>query len=173
MLNVDNSSTTRRKYSIFSTVSDFHFGYFIYGAAIIARRDSSWAATYAPAINDLIRDFANPTTKDTYFGVSRMKDWYAGHSWASGLFEFGDAKNQESTSESVNGYYSVLLWGLATNDTEMASWGQVLMMTEIISAQKYWQMKESDDDPVYEQVFRQNKCVGILWGTKVDYATYV
>lgn len=145
----------------------------MYGAAIIARDDPVWASTYGQAINDLIRDFANPSPADTHFGVARMKDWYSGHSWASGLFEFGDSKNQESTSESVNGYYAVYLWGLANNDTQMADWGRVLMTTEIISAQRYWQMTAEDEDPVYEEIFRRNKCVGILWATKVDYATCV
>jgi endo-1,3(4)-beta-glucanase len=36
---------------------------------------------------DLIRDYANPAT-DSYYPVTRMKDWYAGHSWASGIVEF-------------------------------------------------------------------------------------
>ena len=39
---------------------------------------------------------------------------YDGHAWASGIFAFADGKNQESTSESVNGWwepsqYDVLL----------------------------------------------------------------
>jgi hypothetical protein len=40
---------------------------------------------------------------------------------------------------------------------------------EIRSAQKYWQIMDSS---IYESVFAQNTVVGIVWSTKVDYATW-
>ena len=67
-------------------------------------------------ILDLLRDYANPSSEDPYFTVTRCKDWYLGHSWAMGLFEAGDNRNQESTSEAINAYYAVALLGLATGD---------------------------------------------------------
>jgi endo-1,3(4)-beta-glucanase len=66
---------------------DFHWGYFVYAAAVVAKSDPGWTQTYYAHIMDLIRDFANPAT-DSYYPVTRMKDWYAGHSWASGIVEF-------------------------------------------------------------------------------------
>jgi endo-1,3(4)-beta-glucanase len=148
----------------------FHLGYFVYAAAVVAKEDRAWSDQWAPAVNDLIRCFANPV-HDANFPVTRMKDWYAGHSWASGLFEFGDAKNQESSSESVNGYYGMYLWGLVRNNANLRDLGRVMLAQEIRATNKYWHM-DGRSNEVYDQVFADNGCVGILWGTKVDYATW-
>ena len=64
----------------------------------------------------MLRDYANPSKDDPYFTVTRCKDWYSGHSWAMGLFEAGDNRNQESTSEAINSYYAVALLGMATSN---------------------------------------------------------
>lgn len=154
----------------------YHFGYFVYAAAVVAKYDENWASSNQRAVEDMIRNYANPQN-DTYFPSARMKDWYTGHSWASGLFEFADGKNQESTSESVNGYYAVHLWGLATSNRDLSVWGRILMSTELLSTHRYWHMFPSAADhtngePVYEEAFRKQTCVGIVWSTKVDYATW-
>merc|ERR1712070_946756 len=47
------------------------------------------------------------------FPVARHKDFYHGHSWASGLFVQANAKSQESSSEAINAYYSVYLYAKA------------------------------------------------------------
>jgi endo-1,3(4)-beta-glucanase len=148
----------------------FHFGYFVYAAAVVAKGDSAWATTYTPAINDLVRAYANPV-HDSYFPVTRMKDWYAGHSWASGLFEFGDVKNQESSSESINGYYGMYLWGHVSNNTNLRDLGRLMLAQEIRSTKKYWHMDNKSNE-VYDQVFANNGCVGIVWGMKIDFATW-
>jgi endo-1,3(4)-beta-glucanase len=149
----------------------FHWGYYLYAAAVIARYNSNWASTYRAAVNDLARGIGNPSSRDTYFPITRCKDWFVGHSWASGLFPFGDAKNQESSSESVNGYYGLYLWGLAIGDNQMRDMGRLLMATEIRATQKYWHMYPSDSS-IYSAPFNQQGCVGIVWATKVDYATW-
>lgn len=41
-----------------------------------------------------------------------------GHSWAAGLQLSADGKNQESSSEAVNGYRAVALLGTATGDCD-------------------------------------------------------
>ncbi len=148
----------------------FHLGYFVYAAAAVAKSDSAWAAKWAPAVNDLIRGYANPV-HDTNFPVTRMKDWFVGHSWASGLFEFGDIKNQESSSESINAYYGMYLWGLATNNANLRDLGRVMLAQEIRSTKKYWHMDNKSNE-IYDQVFADNGCVGMVWGMKVDFATW-
>jgi endo-1,3(4)-beta-glucanase len=148
----------------------FHYGYHIYAAAVIAKADPAWASAYASKVNDLVRDFANPTTADPFFPVTRHKDWYAGHSWASGITAFGDSKNQESTSESINAYYGVYLWGLATQNQAITDLGRVMLATEIRSAKKYWQMTSASS--MSPTPFSNNKVVGILWSTKLDYGTW-
>eukprot|EP00029_Vermamoeba_vermiformis_P014656 TRINITY_DN976_c0_g2_i1.p1 TRINITY_DN976_c0_g2~~TRINITY_DN976_c0_g2_i1.p1 ORF type:complete len:700 (-),score=139.52 TRINITY_DN976_c0_g2_i1:229-2070(-) len=149
----------------------FHYGYWIYAAAVIAKEDKEWGSKYSDFILDLIRDIANPSDDDKYFPVTRHKDWYLGHSWASGLFEFGDDKNQESTSEAINAYYAVHLWGLAVGDEFTSNLGRVLLATETRSSQKYWHMYPENFD-VYDPVFAKNSVVGVLWSSKVDYATW-
>jgi endo-1,3(4)-beta-glucanase len=147
----------------------FHYGYFIYAAAAIGKADPAWLVANKNYIMPLVRDFANPI-RDSHFPQARHKDWYDGHSWAAGLFQFGDAKNQESSSECINAYYGVYLLGVALNDPTFTFWGQMLLRTEIRSAQKYWHI--TSDNPMYEPVFAANKVVGVMWASKVDYATF-
>lgn len=74
----------------------FHYGYFVYAAAVIGYLDPSWLkqGTNKAWVNSLVRDYANPVTNDGYFPQSRMFDWYHGHSWAAGLFESFDGKSK-------------------------------------------------------------------------------
>jgi endo-1,3(4)-beta-glucanase len=148
----------------------FHYGYFLYAAAALGKGDKEWLAAKKGAITDLARDIANPSDKDTSFTRFRNMDWFEGHSWAAGLFEFGDGRNQESTSEAVNAWYGLYLLGLATGDVTMENVGRVLLATEIRGAQKYWQIKSGSS--IYPEPFAANKVVGVLWGNKVDYATF-
>jgi endo-1,3(4)-beta-glucanase len=70
----------------------FHYGYFIYTAAVIGHLDPAWINVNKPFVNTLVRDISNPSTKDKVFPVWRCFDWYHGHSWAHGLFESLDGK---------------------------------------------------------------------------------
>jgi len=147
----------------------FHYGYFIYAAAVIGKGNPQWLQSHMAQLMPMVRDIANPV-RDSRFPQARNKDWFDGHSWASGLFPFGDAKNQESSSESINGYYGVYLLGVALNDPQFTFWGQMLMATELRSIHKYWQI--TSDNPIYDAPFNQNGAVGVLWASKVDYATF-
>ena len=110
----------------------FHFGYFVYAAAVIAKTDSDWVGTYGDAVLSLIRDFANPApNSDPDFTFMRNKDWFVGHSWAAGIFPFADGRNQESTSESVNAWYAVSLYGLAIGNDRLRDVGRLALASEI------------------------------------------
>jgi endo-1,3(4)-beta-glucanase len=148
----------------------FHYGYFLYAAATLARGDSGWAEANGDAVLALARDIANPNAADTHFTPMRNKDWFAGHSWAAGLFEFADSRNQESSSEAVNAWYGLALWGKATGDQRLYDLGRLLLATELRSVHAYWQV--STDNDIYGPPFSDNKVVGVLWATKVDYATF-
>lgn len=148
----------------------FHYGYFLYAAAVVAKADKEWFGAHKEAILSLARDIANPSRDDKGFTPFRNKDWFAGHSWAAGLFEFGDSRNQESTSEAVNAWYGLYLLGLATGDDNLTNVGRVLLATEIRSTQKYWHIKKGST--IYEEPFASNKIVGVLWSNKVDYSTF-
>lgn len=99
----------------------FHYGYFIYTAAVIGHLDPSWIRANKDYVNVLVRDVANPSTKDKYFPVHRAFDWYHGHSWAHGLYETADGKDQESSSEDVMHAYAIKMWGQVSGDDNMAA----------------------------------------------------
>ena len=90
---------------------DFHWSYFVHAASIIGYLDPTWLPANQDWVNTLIRDAANPSTDDAYFPFSRCFDWYHGHSWAKGLFDSGDGKDQESTSEDALFSYAMKMWG--------------------------------------------------------------
>ncbi|KAJ1967559.1 hypothetical protein H4R35_006675 [Dimargaris xerosporica] len=148
----------------------FHYGYFVYAAAVVGKYDKSWLMSHRTTLLALVRDYANPSHVDGNFPFLRHMDLFDGHSWASGIVAFGDGRNQESTSEAVNGYYALYLLGLALQDTNIAHLGNALVTMEILSARNYWHM--SDKHSVYSPEFSKNKVVGIMWTTKVDHATW-
>eukprot|EP00091_Calanus_sinicus_P011310 TRINITY_DN2563_c0_g1_i2.p1 TRINITY_DN2563_c0_g1~~TRINITY_DN2563_c0_g1_i2.p1 ORF type:complete len:402 (-),score=100.47 TRINITY_DN2563_c0_g1_i2:542-1747(-) len=91
----------------------FHYGYHIYTAAVLAKADPAWGAQWNDRVLHMVSDVAEPSGASPYYTFTRTKDWYDGHAWASGIFMFDVGKNQESTSESVNGWYAIYLYGLS------------------------------------------------------------
>lgn len=148
----------------------FHYGYFVYAAAVMAKDHPEWTAQWGDEVMHLIRNLANPAASDPHYTYLRNKDWFVGHSWASGLFEFGDGRNQESTSEAVNAWYAVYLYGLATANDRLRDLGRLMLATEMRSTQTYWQVDSNDG--IYPESFAANKVVGVLWSNKVDYGTF-
>jgi endo-1,3(4)-beta-glucanase len=77
----------------------FHYGYFAYAAATLAKLDVAyWEANKVP-METIIRDICNPDPTDLDFPFARHKDFFDGHSWASGLYQQANGKGQESSSE--------------------------------------------------------------------------
>ena len=72
------------------------------------------------------------------FPYIRCFDKYAGHSWASGDANFADGNNQESSSESLNAWYGMMLWGEATGDKTVRDTGLSLFNTERTAVEEYW-----------------------------------
>ena len=148
----------------------FHYGYWIYAAAVFAKDDSSWRATVKPYIDALVRDIANPSLTDTYFPRFRYKDWFVGHSWASGLVGIDVGPDQESTSEAINAWYGVQLWGLANNNTDVMNLGRLMLATEVRSARRYWHIDANSD--IYPSPFNANGTAVILRTHKVAVETF-
>lgn len=148
----------------------FHYGYFVRAAAEIARRDKAWAADeqWGGMVKLLIRDIASPQRDDSRFPLLRCFDPYAGHSWASGNAGFGDGNNQESSSEAMNAWTGITLWGEATGDIALRDLGIYLYTTELHAINAYWFDVEDRLFPAgYEQT-----CAALIWGGKTDYATW-
>ena len=79
----------------------FHYGYIIYAAAAVLKLDAAYFADPIKkmSINMIIKDICNMNEADIDFPTVRHKDYYDGHSWASGLIQQGNGKGQESSSE--------------------------------------------------------------------------
>ncbi|KAI0153316.1 glycoside hydrolase family 81 protein [Xylariaceae sp. FL1272] len=121
----------------------FHYGYFLHIAAVIAKYDSSWLSQHKTTINAFARDIINPSSQDPYFPVTRCRDWFAGHSWASGIANGAGSRDQESIGEAVNGYYGALLWASVALSQDFVNYAKLLVATEQQAAQVYWHLYPS------------------------------
>ncbi|KAI6245234.1 putative endo-1,3(4)-beta-glucanase [Erysiphe necator] len=148
----------------------FHYGYFILAAALIGSIDPSWAQANKDYINTLVRDIANPSSADTYFPVSRCFDWYHGHSWAHGLFETYDGKDQESSSEDSMSAYALKMWGKVIGDANLEARGNLQLAINARSLQNYYLFEKTNK--VEPANFIGNKVAGILFENKIDHITY-
>ena len=148
----------------------FHYGYFLQAAAEIARGDRSWASEprWGGMVRLLIRDIACPDRSDPLFPFLRNFDPYEGHTWASGHAKFGDGNNNESSSEAMNAWTGLILWGEATGDRPLRDLGIYLYTTEMEAIDEYW-----------FDVHRRNRpaafpgaTVAMVWGGKAVPATW-
>ncbi|KAG7602393.1 unnamed protein product [Arabidopsis thaliana] len=149
----------------------YHLGYFVYAIAVLAKIDPLWGKRYRPQAYTLMADYLTLGKKgaksNSNYPRLRCFDLFKLHSWAGGLTEFADGRNQESTSEAVNAYYSAALLGLAYGDTHLVAAASMVLTLEIHAAKMWWQVKE--DDAIYPQDFTsENRVVGVLWSTKRD-----
>lgn len=153
---------------------NFHYGYFVHAAAVIALVDrdlgGNWVASVKPYVNNLIRDVANPSTDDRFFPRWRSFDWYAGHSWAKGILVSGDGKDQESSSEDFHFAYGMKLWGRVLGDGPMEARGNLMLAVLKRAMNTY--MYYTPDNKVMPPKILGNKVSGILFENKVDYATW-
>ncbi|KAL6143128.1 hypothetical protein ACLB2K_053824 [Fragaria x ananassa] len=105
----------------------YHIGYFLYSISVLTKMDPAWGMKYRDQAYALAADFMNlNSTLDAKYTRLRNFDLYSLHSWAGGVTEFGDGRNQESSSEAVNAYYSAALMGLAYKDDNLTAIGSLL-----------------------------------------------
>ncbi|MDB4425677.1 glycosyl hydrolase, partial [Akkermansiaceae bacterium] len=146
----------------------FHYGYFIRAAAEVARLDPRWAEKWGAMVELLIRDIASRNREDLLFPHLRCFDVYAGHSWASGHAKFGDGNNQESSSESMNAWYGLMLWGEVTENTTLRDTGIFLYNTERTAVEEYWFDVSGTNFPKdFPEV-----ALGMIWGGKGSFSTW-
>ena len=147
----------------------FHYGYHIYTAAVLAKADSAWGDEWEDAVLHMISDIAEPSRESEWYTFMRTKDWYDGHAWALGISAFADGQSQQSTSEAVNSWYAIYLWGLARENSRLRDLGRLMTSLEMRASWSYWQMTSTDSN--FPAPFSNNKVVGIQWSTKVSYAS--
>jgi endo-1,3(4)-beta-glucanase len=164
-----NSSTNDFGNGIYND-HHFHYGYLLYAAGAVAKGDPAWAMQNQDLVINLVRDIANPSASDPYFPQFRMLDWYDGHSWASGLYPFGDGRNQESSSEAFNAWVGLSLWGDAVGNKTLYDLGRVMRAVEAASVQRYYHIRANSD--IYPMPFAAKMSVGILWSDKGDFSSF-
>lgn len=148
----------------------FHYGYHVLTAAIIGHLDGAWLAANKAWVNMLVRDYANPSPTDPFFPVNRMFDWYHGHSFAHGLFESADGRDQESSSEDTMAAYAIKMWGMVSGDVNMAARGNLMLAVQARALNLYYLY--SDGNTVEPSAFVGNRVAGILFENKIDHTTY-
>jgi endoglucanase Acf2 len=118
----------------------FHYGYWIRAVAEIALRDPAWAAKdrWGGMVDLLVADIATTRRGGSDFPFLRNFDPYEGHSWASGIGMGAHGNNQESSSEAVNAWVGLILWGEVTGNRELRDLGVWMYATETDAIRHYW-----------------------------------
>nr|CCA18874.1 hypothetical protein sce7103 [Albugo laibachii Nc14] len=175
----------------------FHFGYFVYALAVVRKFDPSFIDLHGAACLALLGDIGTPLDVDTsasiasslsnqtelwdlekYFPVARHKDWYTGHSYASGLFPMENGKSQESSTESINAYYALALFtsfehenvSVSIDGASYHQYARLLLAMELRSVKKYWHIDLNS--LIYEPPFGDNAMVGVLGEMSAVYGTW-
>lgn len=119
----------------------FHYGYFFSAIAALEKFGLSLFDAFEDQINALLDDVINPVISSA--GTkTRHKDWYAGHSWATGIVNSVN-RQQESSGEAVNCYYSAYLLTFLTNNPR-CDLAAVLLTLELASTNDYWYLLSPD-----------------------------
>lgn len=136
-------------YAFTFTDQHFHYGYFLYASAMLGLYDKDFIDEYGEMVELVLRSFASPYRDDTMFPFLRTFDPYEGHSWAGYT-----AVNQESSSEAMNAWAGIYLWGLATQNDfyrDLGIWGYTTEYTGI--REYYFDIDNTQyDKSIYKQI---------------------
>src|ERR1700753_1128521 len=89
---------------------------------------------------------------------------------AKGLFESGDGKDQESSSEDSFASYAVKMWGKISGNPNLEATGDLRIAVQQRSFHNYFLMEANNN--IQPPQFIGNKVTGILFENKIDHATY-
>lgn len=175
-----------------TSIADHHFtyGYFMFGASVLANYDRDFYHSYKGMIEMLIRDYGNYAEDDKLFCRFRNYDLYEGHSWAGGYANNDSGNNQESASEALFSWVGMYLWGVVSGNDDYRDAGVFGFTNEIEAVKQYWFNYDKDnwvsDYPyqVVSQVYGGTNffgtffggqplyCYGINWLPVGEYLTY-
>lgn len=150
----------------------YHYGYWVTASAILKKLDPLWSrmAHLDTMVWTLLRDVANPSSNDRYFPKFRYFSWYLGHSYAHGVTPMADGKDQESTSEDVNFYYGMKLWGQVSHNEAVETLGSLMLRLNARAVRTYFLM--TLDNTIHPSEYVPNHVTGIFFDNKVDYTTW-
>lgn len=151
---------------------NFHYGYYIYTAALIAMYDESFVKDYGGMVELLIKDIANTTRNDSDFPYMRNFDFYESHCWANGMGGIhNDGIDIESSSEAMNAWAAIYMWGIATQKQEYIDLGLYLYTSEYQAIKNYFFVTGSNSavKEIFDNAGYKKTSFGILFGGVCKY----
>ena len=150
----------------------YHYGYWITSAAMAVHLSPEMLdnTKFNELVNIWIRNTMNPSQQDSFFPTFRSFDLFDLHSWSRGLPHNGDGKDQESTSEEINLYYGVHLWGKVTGNTKLQKLAQTILSLNIATIKEFFLFKR--DNPHHPSKYARNHVSGMLFQRSVQFATW-
>ena len=153
----------------------FHYGHFVYAAAIVSLYDRQFQADYGPMVELLIHDYNSPRRDHALFPHLRMMDPYEGHCWANGAGGHGegpedDGNDQESSSEAMHAWEAIMLWGMVTGNQRLRDLGVWGYVTEETAIRQYYFDVDNDIYPNNSE-FRHD-FVSLLLGGRASHPGY-
>ncbi|KAE9105447.1 hypothetical protein PF010_g13015 [Phytophthora fragariae] len=150
----------------------YHFGYFVTASAILKHLDPNWSRMpeLERIIWTMLRDVANPSLEDPYFPRFRHFSWYHGHSYSRGVTLLDNGKDEESTSEDVNFYYGMTLWGKVSGNKAVEDLGGLMLRLNAHAVRTYFLLKS--DNTIHPPEIVRNHVTGIFFDNKVYYNTW-
>ncbi|EFM10086.1 coagulation factor 5/8 type domain protein [Paenibacillus curdlanolyticus YK9] len=151
-------------------ITDHHFtyGYYVFASAILATFDNQWRTEYGGMVEQLIRDYANPSKTDPLYPQFRNFDPYEGHSWAGGYADNDSGNNQEAAGESLFGWVGQYMWSMLTGDTNFRNAAIYGFTTELNAVEQYW-FNYDGDNWLPEWT---HKSVGQVYGSSNFFGTF-
>ncbi len=145
----------------------FHYAYYIRAAAILVKYRPALQERFQPRMEELIADIATLEDPSNRFPRLRMFSVFEGHAWADGRAQFADGNNEESSSESLNAWYAIALWGEYTKQPELTNRAKWLFATDLSAIQSYWFAQDNPFPAGYSR-----PTASLIWGGKREFATW-
>lgn len=155
----------------------FQYSYFVYAGALIAYLDKALSGNNnffnanKDFINSLARDYSNPSPADNYFPEFRNFNFFDGHSWASGIDEHQDGKNEESSSEDVFAHYALKMWAQVSNQPALEGLA-TLQLSILKRSLNEYMLFTPGVNTAHPDNFLKNRVAGILFENKVAHETW-
>lgn len=174
-------------YGTVTKLNDHHYtyGYFIGAAAQVALDNMTWMELYKDVINQVVFDVAyDPAMQaKAQFPFPKMRYWdpYTGHCSAGGMtYPYYDGNNDESISEELHFWYSVILWGSASKQPDIERLGIVHYTQAVYSYYTFWRdtfgnyqkLWDKVKGPSFDPVWVSKDYAPQIWDSKIKHSTF-